>query len=115
MKKGGNRIGEIKLGALFVFLILTIFLFSCATTPSPQASRIREASSAQVQRCEFLGNVKGSSGLSGIFREAGYENALNELYDNAAKLGATHVVVQHKDANYWASGQYLRGEAFKCR
>lgn len=115
MKEKANTISKTVFIPAFICLISGFILLSCATAPSPQASRVREASAGQVQGCEFLGNVRGSSGLSGIFREAGYNNALNDLMENAAKLGATHVVVQHKDPSYWSSGQYLRGEAYRCR
>jgi len=44
----------------------------------------------------------------GIFEKAGHNNSINELLENAAEIGATHVFV-NRGHNY-----DLRGEAFRC-
>ena len=72
--------------------------------------RVRKATFTQVQDCDFIGNVKGA-----FCREAAYENAVNELMDDAANLGASHVVLQHDDPYNSSASGYLRGEAFKCK
>jgi hypothetical protein len=107
-------------GVIFVCLIaaFTLVLASCATEMSTRASRVRLVSVDHINecevQCEFLGNVQGESYQSGwLFwsytaRRIAYNNALNELLDNAAELGATHVYVN--------LGDYpdLRGEAYSC-
>ena len=108
-------------GVILVCLIaaFTLALASCATEMSTRASRVRLVSVDQMNecevRCEFLGNVQGESYpcfgwlfWSYTTRRIAYNNALNELLDNAAELGATHVYVN--------LGDYpdLRGEAYSC-
>jgi len=91
---------------VLVIACLSIFLFSCSTTRlTTRASQVYLLSATQIHHveseCEFLGNVTGAAWFS-------YEAALNELLDNAAEIGATHVFVNigRKD--------YLRGEAYRC-
>lgn len=100
-------------------IIFTLILTSCATEISTRASRVRLVSAVQAHqvenKCKFLGNVSGASFFWGgcclswgFLREVPYNNALNELLDNAAELGATHVFVN------LGTGEGLRGEAYGC-
>ena len=104
---------------MLIILILAFTLTSCATKMRTRPTRVRLVSVEQVNevevQCKFLGNVTGASypclGLFSwwsIMRDVGHNNALNELLDNAAELGATHVFVN--------LGDYpdLRGEAYRC-
>ncbi len=93
-----------------ICLILTIAclllgLFSCTPRLTTRASQVYLLSGTQVHHveseCEFLGSVTGAAWWS-------YEKALNELMDNAAEIGATHVFVNIGRKNY------LRGEAYRC-
>jgi hypothetical protein len=95
---------------------VALALSACATGMTERASRVRIVQPAMVQGYEFLGQVTGNSPLSGVARTAGYENALAELLDNAAALGATHVVLTgDRGPRYWTVSQNLRGEAFRQR
>jgi hypothetical protein len=109
-------------------LLLTIvpvlfFLTGCSTssTLSTRASRVRLISAVQAHaaetECEFLGNVAGtypysSCCLFGFNFSGSYwnynEHALNQLLDNAAELGSTHVFVN------LGNSLELRGEAYVC-
>ncbi len=100
-------------------ILTSIILSSCASDQSTRASRIYMVSAVQVQRveteCEFLGTVRGASFLWGgcclsylAWRDVAYNNALNELLDNAAEIGATHVFVN------LGTGEGLRGDAYRC-
>jgi len=114
MKNKGKTIG------LLVLCLATVLtLTSCATDMSTRATRVRLVSAEQVHqcevRCEALGNVQGSSYPAGgclswwhTVRMIAHNNALNELLDNAAEIGATHLFVN--------LGDYpdLRGEAYRC-
>jgi len=104
---------------LFLFLLISLTMTSCASEISTRASRVYMVSAIQIQRveaeCEFLGNVTGSSFLWGgcclsylAWRDVAYNNALNELLDNAAEIGATHVFVN------LGTGEGLRGDAYQC-
>lgn len=104
---------------LILLLFLSFFTLSCATDMSTRATRVRIVNVEQVQQCEkeceFLGNVKGrafpGAGLISwwsVGRSIAYNNALDQLLDNAAELGATHVFIDFGDYNE------LRGEAYRC-
>lgn len=117
--KETNPILNIKSMALLACLLTSLILSSCASDISTRASRVYMVSAIQIQRveseCEFLGNVRGSSFFWGgcclsylAWRDVAYNNALNELLDNAAEIGATHVFVN------LGTGEGLRGDAYRC-
>ena len=91
---------------MLVLACFTLCLGSCTSSHlTTRASQVYLLTATQIHHaeseCEFLGNVIGSSNWS-------YETALNELLDNAAELGATHVFVNI------GRKKYLRGEAYAC-
>lgn len=109
----------IKSGLIFISLLNILALASCSSTLSTRASRVRLISAMQAHQveseCEFLANVTGSYPRGGCCLCLGYpgcwtynNNALNELLDHAAELGATHVFVN------LGNNQELRGEAYRC-
>jgi len=119
MKQKRKAALRIKAMGLFPCLLIVLILTSCASDLSTRASRVYMVSAVQIQRveseCEFLGNVRGSSFLWGGcclsylgWRDVAYNNALNELLDNAAEIGATHVFVN------LGTGEGLRGDAYRC-
>ncbi len=119
MKEKTNSAFYVKLTATVICLLASFLLSSCASEISTRASRVYMVSAIQIQRveteCEFLGNVTGSSFFWGgcclsylAWRDITYNNALNELLDNAAEIGATHVFVN------LGTGEGLRGDAYRC-
>lgn len=119
MKKKAEKVILMGRMALLLCLIAALTLTSCATELSTRASRVYMVSAVQVHKvegdCEYLGSVTGSSFFWGgcclsylAWRDVAYNNALNELLDNAAELGATHVFVN------LGTGEGLRGDAYRC-
>lgn len=121
MKDKENALLQIKMGLVFIILITPLILASCATHIATKATQVRLVSAMQAQdvedQCEFLGNITGSdfpfpcgSFLSwwDVWRRIAHNNALNELMNNAAELGATHLFANL--GNYYD----LRGEAYIC-
>lgn len=119
MKHKAKMMLQIESSLMFICLMAALMMTSCATELSTRASRVRMVSTVQAHqcenKCEFLGNVAGDSFFWGgcclswgFLREVPYNNALNELLDNAAELGATHVFVN------LGTGEGLRGEAYCC-
>ena len=102
-----------------VVLLVLLFFFSgnligCSPVDIPmRASLVKSVTAEQSHyleyECQYLGEVLGFSSWS-LFRskDVAHNNALNELLDNAAELGATHVFVNR--GNY----STLRGEAYLC-
>ena len=96
-------------------IVLTLFcLVGCtATDLSMRASLVKLTTVEQAHileyECQYLGSVVGASYWYQFeSQDVGHNNALNELLDNAAELGATHVFVNR--GNY----HDLRGEAYYC-
>lgn len=95
---------------MFVF----IFLAGCATSMSESGSRVQLISMEQAKSYEFVANVTGSSTLTGLARHTGYQNAMNELLDNAARAGAQFVVIDPRSGpSYWTTSQVIRAMAYK--
>lgn len=64
---------------------------------------------------QFVGNVEGSSGKTGVMRHEGYRDATTEMLNEAGKLGATNVVLEPgSEAHYWTTSEIARGEAYKA-
>lgn len=92
------------------FLSLSI-LVGCATVPSDEALRVRDADETVVAGCRFLGQVQGSSGWGGLAASAGMENSKTEARQRAASLGASHIVWQAVTGGY---SPYASGRAYAC-
>jgi hypothetical protein len=92
-------------------MILIALLAGCAATLSARAAKIADADEASVAGCEFVGQVKGSSGWGNLAASAGMENARNESREKAAKLGATDIVWRPVSVGY---SRYVSGTAYVC-
>lgn len=93
-------------------IVFLIFLTTgCATTLNEKAETLAEADANQVSKCKFLGDVQGSKFSGLAFAESGLKDAKNEVKNNAADLGATHIV--------WGSistgaTQFASAKAYNC-
>ena len=91
-----------------------LFVAGCATALTQQGSMIKLASAEEVKGFKYLGVVEGTSSQTGIAKESGYRNALNEAMNKAAALGATHLVLdQNSQSRYWTMSEIVRGEAYR--
>jgi hypothetical protein len=78
---------------------------------SARAAKIADTDEASVAGCEFVGQVKGSSGWGNLAAPTGMEKARNEARVNAAKLGATDIVWRSVSVGY---SPYMSGTAYVC-
>ena len=120
LNKKNGLMSTIKTGLIALFLILlSVVLTSCGPPLSTRASQVHLVNVEQIRKvvnqCDFLGNVRGSALFPyccvfswGFLGDTFYAGALNELMDNAAELGASHVFVNMGD------GPFLIGEAYFC-
>ena len=103
-----------KIGTRVLLLFLIFSLGGCATEMSERASRVQVISASEAKQYQFVANLSASSGLTGIARSTGYQNALNELLDKAAAAGAEFVVLDPKSGpSYWTTSEVVRGTAYK--
>ncbi len=99
------------IGSLILSSVTTTLLASCAVAPSPAASRVQEADAQMVASCKYVGEVQGSSGWGNLAASAGMENAKNEARENAARLGATHILWNNITGGY---SPFVSGKAYRC-
>jgi len=91
-----------------------LFMGACATSMTPEASKIKVSTKDEIKGFEYLGIVEGSSSMTGVARDTGFRSALNEAMNKAAKLGATNIVLDEKsEAKYWSTSENVRAEAYR--
>jgi hypothetical protein len=96
-----------------VVCIIGCLLVGCASVPSPQASRVKEADDRMVANCELLGTIVGSSLIGGVV-DTGAINSMVSVKEQAAAQGATHVVFSGIDGgNQFATGR-ATARAYRC-
>ncbi|KAA8979304.1 MULTISPECIES: hypothetical protein [Gammaproteobacteria] len=96
---------------LTALVTATGMLAGCAANPSPEAARIVEAHPSEVEGCEPVGSVYGSS--SGFHWSQGEAMAAarNHALESAARRDATHVVWQHDETSITPE---VSGTAYRC-
>jgi hypothetical protein len=101
---------------VFAIALLMLLSAGCATQLSTRAAMVRVVNAREeVRGYKFLGTVTGSSLMTGVMQQAGFENAMNEVLEKAARLGATHVYVDPKyESRYWTTSEHVRGEAYRA-
>ena len=101
-----------KFNRLLISVVVLGFIGGCSSTASLSAIKIKHAEQKTVQNCDYLGSVQGSSGVGGLAASQGMENAKIEATENAAKIGATHIVWQNISGGFTPSAF---GKAYKCQ
>ncbi len=96
--------------------LLALTLSGCATALTHEASRITQVNDSersQVKECKTMGEVVGTSSYGGLFmQEAGKNYAKNQAMNEAANMGATHVVWTLAEGGFMGGKAY--GVAYKC-
>jgi hypothetical protein len=99
----------------FAFAACSLALAACETTdPGQRAQPVRIVMAQDVRGATPVGQVYGSSSLTGLSRSQGYNEALAEVVEKAAALGATDVVLHHTPRpSYWSTTTTIRGDAYR--
>ncbi len=96
--------------------LLAISLSGCATALTHEATRITQVNDnerSQVKDCKTMGEVVGNSSYGGLFmQEAGKNYAKNQAMNDAANMGATHIVWTLAQGGFF--GGKALGVAYKC-
>lgn len=99
-----------------LFFCATIFmslaLSGCATTLSSQAMRIHDADTNMIGKCNYIGEIHGSSGWGNLAASTGIQNAKNEAREQASAMGATHIVWTNISGGY---SPFVTGKAYNCK
>jgi hypothetical protein len=94
-----------------ILLLALLTMTGCTTSLSARAMKVQDADMATVARCRFVGDVQGSSGWGNLAASAGMQNAKNEGREQAATMGATHVIWTGVAGGY---SPYATGKAYIC-
>lgn len=95
--------------------MLSILVLCACATATPQGSSIvivaeRQALGAQ---CQSLGQMQAQSGWGGLAATgAGYNDALNDLKNQAAARGGTHLLMINSSNT--VGGTNMIGDAYRC-
>ncbi len=96
-------------------VVLSLLTVGCATTSASKGTEVAVVSQAPSD-CRALGPVSGSYqpvGTIGGSRQAIVSGAQQDLVENAAKQGATHVVIEASSMPMPYSGS-ATGTAYQC-
>lgn len=82
---------------------------------TPAAKQVETVPASAVAGMRFVGNVATSSPLAGVgFQHVSYENAMNKALNDAAAMGATHLVLDEgTSSRFWGVNQTVRGRAYR--
>ena len=101
---------------IIILGLLALSITGCATALTHEASRITQVSHAeqnQVKTCKSMGEVAGNSNYGGLFmQETGKSYAKNQAMNDAANMGATHVVWVLAEGGFFGGKAF--GVAYKC-
>lgn len=98
---------------VFISAIVALVLTGCVSARSEAAAAIRDADDAMVAGCTFLGTVSGSSMMSAGAAEKGRKNAKTAALEDAAGMGATHIVWTDV-STVFQGGSSATGKAYRC-
>lgn len=91
--------------------VLAAMLFGCATN-ARQGASVADADQATIAGCAFAGSVSGTSGVGALAASTGINNAKNQARDQAAQLGASHIVWLSVVGGFTPN---VSGSAYKCQ
>ncbi len=98
---------------LILLSITVVIVFTgCVTLLSNSGALVRfEENSGMLTNCKYIGTVRGTS-PAGLIKDLKKENALNEIRNNAALLGANTIVIISKDSMF--DETVVHGKAYHC-
>src|SRR3954447_2160446 len=92
-------------------LTAALLLAGCSNALTSEGAKVQEADEKMVAQCSFVGSVTGIS-MAGNTQTQAMERARNSARDQAAKLGATHVVLA--DMTPARHSYTVSGRAYRC-
>lgn len=94
-------------------VLASIGLGACATAPDHYSGQVVVSTAQATERCEILGELSGSSGLTGLFGLKGVDDIRHGLMRRAEAMGATHVVWGPSTVGYFNTTETAR--AYRCK
>jgi len=97
---------------LTAFIVLLV-CHGCANTPSRQAAAIKEMDARAVANCALISTIHGKSLLGGAASTSA-ANAVVDVKEQAAGLGANVIVMQRVDNGDMYTPASATAKAYKC-
>jgi hypothetical protein len=97
---------------LTAFIVLLV-CHGCANTPSRQAAAVREMDARAVANCALISTIYGKSLLGGATSNSA-ANAVVDVKEQAAGLGANVVVMQRMDSGDMYTPASAIAKAYRC-
>lgn len=94
-----------------VFVILALSIQGCVATPTDESKAVRSIDDDSDYKCEYLGFVTGS-GPMGWTTAHDAEGAMNDVQNEAARMGANAIRVINIDSN--VATTVIVADAYKC-
>ena len=94
-------------------VLTTLALAACTTTPRQYSGDVMVSTAQATERCEILGELSGSSGLTGLFGLKGVDDIRLDLMRRAEAMGATHLVWGQASMGYFSTTETAR--AYRCK
>jgi hypothetical protein len=113
MSRGRNLRGNCKVNMLLRTVAALLICQGCANTPSRQAAAVREMDTRAVANCALISTIHGKSLLGGAATNSA-TNALVDVKEQAAGLGANVVVMQNVDNGSMYVPATATGKAYRC-
>ena len=100
--------------SIMILVAAALMTAGCASTPSPQAAKVRNGDPATINRdCKLLGTVEGRSFFGGSETARGDE-AMNAARQKAAAMGATDIIFLDVDTSGMLNTGHAKARAYRC-
>jgi hypothetical protein len=93
-------------------LVFMLGLGACVTIVAPTHHAIKEAAPLQVLQCNLLKTISATSPFYGIFAGSALQGVKQKLLNEAAEIGATHIVFGQSEVVSGSTTQHA--QAYLC-
>ncbi len=93
-------------------IALMLGLGACATVVAPTHHAVKEAAPLQVLQCNLLKTISATSPFYGVFAGLALQSIKEMLLNEAAEIGATHIVFGQSEVVYGSTTQHA--QAYFC-
>ena len=108
-----NRKWFTNVNKLLTAFIVLVVCHGCANTPSRQAAAVKEVDARAVANCALISTIHGKSLLAGSASTSA-ANAVVDMKEQAAGLGANVVVILRVDIGDMYTPASAIAKAYKC-
>ena len=98
---------------IFILMMTVLVCVGCATALTQRGMQIQITQPAEVDDCRYLDDITRRSSIGGVYADEGIKSARNLVLNDAAQMGATHIVWSQIEGGY--SGATASAKVYRCR